>query len=257
MTAVTSPTPADGHTVPADTDSIFGRSVSGWDVEQWAFDLMKRWASSYMAEVERRHGLEVCSLARPRAYVPTIAFDAWPEDQLPRVMLIATGTNGTPVRHGDGTYLARFSIDVAVLCSARTQAESHRNAQLTTEALRDLFIQRPSLDGHADGVTWTAEGYAPIAYDDSRSLSGGLASFLVDVDRVAAARAGPLRPDRPSDCDPDPWPPWQRVRSVWVRVENYPADRPLPSGPVDARRLFDDDQALATHDQEERDETRS
>ena len=37
------------------TSSIFGPIVTGGDVESWVMDLLRKWLSTYIAEVERQH----------------------------------------------------------------------------------------------------------------------------------------------------------------------------------------------------------
>ncbi len=202
------------------TTSIFGRIVAGADVETWCIDLAQRWFSTYLAEVERQHNIVAGTIARPRVYVRTTSFDKWPEDQLPALMLVAQGILTPPVKHGDGTYTARWLMGLAAVCSARTQQESHDLASLYMAALRNLFIQRPSLDGHANGVDWVDERNDDLEYDDQRSLSSGRAQFLVQVENVSVADAGPVTPDKPLTPDTDPWPGWPTVQTVDVELIN-------------------------------------
>jgi hypothetical protein len=207
-----------------DPGSIFGRIVAGSDVEDWCSDLLKRWFSTYLSEVERQHGLPELFYSRPRAFVPTVSFDKWPEDQLPALMVSSTGTPQPPKRLGDGTYRAWWLMGLYVVCSARTQAESKVMARHYTAAVRDLFLQRPSLDGQANGTDWVDEDYRDLTYDDLRSLSSGAVHFIVEVENVASANAGPLSPDSPSD---DPWAHWPTVQTHEETVINYGTD-PLP-----------------------------
>ena len=102
-----------------DPRSIFGRIVTGDDVETWALNLFRRWMGTYLAEVERQHGLQAGHWQRPRAYVRVLSFDKWPEDQLPAVMLVSAGIAGPPIKHGDGKIAARWLLGLGVLCSAR------------------------------------------------------------------------------------------------------------------------------------------
>jgi len=194
--------------------SIFGRIVAGGDVETWCIDLCRKWIGTYLAEVERQHGITAGTYARPKSYVRTISFDKWPEDHLPGLMLISTGIARPPRKEGDGTVTADWLMGLGVLCSAKTQQASHDMAQLLTAAVRTLFLQKPSLDGHADGVAWLDERHNDLAYDDQRSLSSGQAIFQVTVHGVAVANAGPSYPLAPLDPDTTPWPDWPTVQTV-------------------------------------------
>lgn len=208
--------------------SIFGRIVTGGDVEERCIDVLKRWSGTYISEVERQNGIEAGTLARIRAWVTAPSFDKWPEDQVPAVLLISVGLAEAPRKGGDGRYRARWQMGLGCICSARTQAQAHAQAMLYVAAHRTLLIQRPSLDGWADGVVWQDEDYAQISYDDLRTLAAGQATFTVEVADVVTANAGPLTPDEPEDPDTLPWPPWQPVVTADVDVQNHQPPEPLP-----------------------------
>jgi hypothetical protein len=199
--------------------SIFGRIISGADVEQWSSDLVRTWLGTYLSIVEREAGLAAGFTQRPRSIVTVTSFDKWPEDQLPAVMIISTGLFDTPTKQGDGTYTANWTIDLACVVSARTEHESRAMAMRYVTALHLLFMQRASLDGNADGTTWIGETYDSLPYDDTRSLAAGIAQFAVRVENVASARGGPVTPDAPLDPDTDPWPDWPVVNTADVEVD--------------------------------------
>jgi len=203
-------------------ESIFGRIVTGGDVEQWCLELVHRWLGTYLSEVERQHGIPAGKLARPRALLRAPTVDKWPEDQLPAVLLVSVGTLELPQRDGRKLHRARWQIGAACITSARTEAESRALAMLYIAALRALLIQRPSLDGKAQGTVWLAESYDEIDYDDGRSLCAGEAAFTVEVDDVVSGDAGPLTPDAPLAPDTEPWPPWATTDLVEVEVDAVP-----------------------------------
>lgn len=211
---------------PQAGDSIFGRIVTGGDVEAQALRVLKRWSDTYLSELERQHGYERRTFPRVRAWAPAPTFDKWPEDQLPAVLLVSTGIPSPPPKRGGGEawYRARWLLGLGVVCSARTQAQSHEQAMLYLAAHRMILVQRPSLEGYARGTVWVGESYDELEYDDTRSLGAGLAAFEVEVDNVASANAGPLTPD-----DPDwPYEPWARVETVEVDVEAVPITETVP-----------------------------
>lgn len=209
-------------------ETIYGRGVSGGDLEQWVVDVLKRWSGTYLAEVERQHGLASCTYPRVRGWSLGVSFDTWPEDQVPGVLVICPGLVPPPVKGGDGIYRARWNVQIGCCCSARTQLESHTMAQHFVEAHRWIILQRPSLEGYALAVDWLDESYDPITYDDSRSLYAGYASFAIEVDDVATTRAGPITPSEPPADECAPWEPWPSVQTHDEDVENYPVDQPLP-----------------------------
>jgi hypothetical protein len=205
-----------------DWPSIFGPGIAGSDVEGWTLALLRRWFSTYLAEVERQHSLVAGELPRPKGWALGPSFDKWPEDQVPGVLVGSTGIVQTPQRGGDGGYSVRFQIDVGVVCSARTQAESHQLAMLYGLAVRWLVIQRPNLDAGAQGVDWLGESYTDLGYDDTRSLYASRDLFAVQVDNVTYGNAGPTAPDAPLTPDTDPWADWPTVETVEVEVDRQP-----------------------------------
>jgi hypothetical protein len=209
--------------------SIFGQIVTGQDVEQWCLEELSTWSSTYLAEVERQAGLPAGSLARVKSWVVAASFDQWPEDQLPRGLLVSVGLSELPLRSGDGSYNARWQMGLGVVVSSRTEAETHRLAMLYVAAHRTLLIQRPSLGGRALGVVWQDENYDQLPFDDVRSLGAGMANFTVEVENVATWGLGPNTPDVPiSPDDTVPWPPYQEVQTHTETVEHYPPPEPLP-----------------------------
>lgn len=203
--------------------SIFGRIVSGYDVETWCLDLIRKWLSTYLAEKEDQDGLARGALQRPRAYLIAPSLDKMPEDQLPAIVLVSTGLSERPLKSGEGKYRGRWDMGVCCIVSARTQTESHALASRYIAALRDLFIQRPSLDGHASGVDWQGEQYDQLDFDDVRSIDAGFGQLTVEVEDIATANAGPVTPDEPLDPDTDPWADWPTVQTTDVVVENTDA----------------------------------
>ena len=209
--------------------TIFERIVTGADVEAWCSELLLTWFGTYLSEVERQRGMTPGTLARPRGLVLANGLDKWPEDQLPALLLVSVGTAEAPLKEGDGTYRARWDVGAACVCSARTEADSRTQAMLYIAALRALFVQRPSLDGWADGTVWTGETYdAELDYDDLRTLAAGIAAFTVEVRGVTTANAGPVTPEVPIDPDTEAWPPWPEVITPEVEVRNQPLPGDLP-----------------------------
>jgi hypothetical protein len=201
--------------------SIFGPIVAGSDVEEWTLALLKRWISTYLAEVERQHGMSGHDLPRPKGYAIGMSFDKWPEDQVPGILVVSRATAGTPRRGGDGGYWARWSIDAGAVCSAATQADSHRLAELYAAAIRTLILQRPSLDGQVQGgIEWLGENYDDLGYDETRSLYAAKTMFTVQVNQVTFANAGPTTPDAPlAPDDTVPWADWPTVETVEHEIQ--------------------------------------
>ena len=207
------------------TETIFGRIVTGHDVEQWALAVLHKWSSTYLAEVERQHGYEAGHLQRFRGWAIGPTFDKWPEDQVPGVLVVSAGTAGRPVKDADKSYRTRWQLQVGCLASARTQKLSHEHAHMYTTACRVALLQKQSLEGWAAGTDWLGDRYDPLAYDDTRSLYAGYADLTVEVRDVATVTAGPTEPDDPLEPDTLPWPLPPLVETVETEIEQtYPHD---------------------------------
>lgn len=213
-----------------ETETLFERIVTGYDVEQWVVALLKRWSSTYLSELERQHGYIAGTLARVRGWTLAPSFDNWPEDQIPGVLVVSPGLVPPPSKDGYGVYRARWRIDVGCICSARTEQQSHEHAQLFIAAHKSIIAQRPSLEGHASAADWLDENYDPLSFDDTRSLYAGYAGFSIEVDDVLTTGAGPITPDDPLVPDTDPWPLAPQVATHDVEVDNYGIDESLPQG---------------------------
>lgn len=209
----------------APAETIFERIVTGADVEGWCIDCLRKWSGTYLAELERQHGVEAGTYQRVRQWVTAPSFDKWPEDQLPAVLLISVGLAEEPLKAGNGAYRARWQMGVACIVSASTQADAHAMAMLYIAAHRAILVQRPSLEGVAQGIVWQDENYDDLPYDDTRSLAAGQAIFTVEVDGVVTTGAGPLVPSDPLQPTTDPYPPWPRVQTSDVDVQPQPVTK--------------------------------
>lgn len=209
--------------------ATFGPIVTGGDVETWVRDLLRTWFSTYLAEVERQHGYSGHDLPRPRGYAIGPSWDKWPEDQIPGVLVSSRGVPAPPQKDGEGYYRARWLIEPGVLCSARTQDETHALAMLYGAALRWLVTHRPSLGGHAEASDWLGESYDDLGYDDTRSLYAVRETFAVEVVDVMLGDAGPTSVEVPLEPDDTvPWPPDVDVATVELELDNVVANQPLP-----------------------------
>jgi hypothetical protein len=210
-----------------DPTTIFGRIVTGYDVEQWVLALARKWFGTYLAEAERQHDYAACTFPRPRAWIVAPSFDKWPEDQLPAALVVSNGIVAPPRRDGAGVYRAQWRVEVGVCVSASTEAKSRELAELYLAALNAVIVQHPSLEGNAMGASWLELTYTPLDYDSTRSLYAGSSVFAVEVDDVVTTGAGPAEPD-PAMDECAPWAPWPLVETVDVDVDNYTVDQPLP-----------------------------
>jgi hypothetical protein len=199
--------------------SEVGAVVTGRDVELAALALLQRWSGTYLAEMERQSGRAPASLPRVRGWATAADFETWPEDQVPRVLLVSPGLLGPPMADGNGTYRATWSLGLGVVVSAASMDETMVLAKLYTAALRVCLLQHQSLEGFAAGVEWLDESYDDLPSIDTRSLGAGQAIFAVTVDDVSRRWGGPPTPSEPPTPDTAPLPTDPDVATVLIDVE--------------------------------------
>lgn len=200
--------------------SIFGRIVTRTELENAAKVTVQTWISTYLAEVERQHGIVAGRYERPRGYSTTNDFDRWEEDQLPCIIIVSPGMSSTPVKRGDGNYNTWWALGVGVVCSGDTEHDTRAMVDIYTAAIRALLIQRPSLNQFAQGLNYEDERYDEAATENRRSLQAGYVVCTVEVDNVVMSNAGPMTPSDPPSPDPTvPIPDWPVATGGKVGVQ--------------------------------------
>lgn len=189
--------------------TVFGPIVHAGQVEQAAEQTLRAWLPTYLREIERQHGRAQLALPAPRSWITLSQGDRpedWPESGLPAVLLMCPGLASQPEREGSGRYRARWDLQCGVVVSASRPAATRELAQLYGAAVRATVLQRPSLGGFAQAVTWTDEENGDMPPDDSRSLGYVAVTFTVDVLEAVDALAGPAAPAPDADPDGQEWP---------------------------------------------------
>jgi hypothetical protein len=196
--------------------SVFGPVVTGAHVEQAAILTLKTWLQTYVAELERQTGRDPESVPMPRAWGTVNEFEKWPEDQMPVALIISPGLEpNTPVAEGRGTYRAKWVLGVAIVCSARDEAQTNSLAKFYAAAVRATILQNPSLGGFARGVQWVGESYTDLPKVDERTLGTGQVIFSVEVGEVVDEKAGMRTPPD----DPYTQPEWPTVETPEVALQ--------------------------------------
>ena len=221
-----------------DPGNVYGRILTGNDLELATIDLLRDRLPEYIAEVERQTGHDPGQRQTPRGYIVASQFSKWPEDQLPVVVVISPGLSGPPRRAGDGRTLARWALSAGVVNSAAHIDKVRENTLDYIAAIRALITQHQSLGGLATAVDWIDENYIPpfpYGRTQARSLFGAQAIFTVTVDDVVSYGKGPDGPWGPppppaTPTDPTNWPTVKRA--VVTVAPPVPPDRELALAPT-------------------------
>lgn len=183
---------------------VFGTVFDGGQVERAATTTLKLWMDTYLTEIELQADRDN-PLPRPRSWTVVQKVTQFKEDQLPTVMLLSEGLDGTPRREAGGVYRATWKLTVVVVVSARDVEAANRLNKLYGAAVRALLVQKPSLGGVVESTVWVGETYDVIPNEKRRMLAASQNDFLVEVGDVLTADAGPLAPDEPPE-HPGEWP---------------------------------------------------
>lgn len=185
--------------------TLFGDIIDADQIEQAVVAHIKGGIATYLDEVAQQRGRARGTYPRPKSYTTTNEFDKWPEDQLPCVLVISTGTVDAPSKQGNGKYRGDWYIALAVIVSARNQRATNTLAKRYIAAMRALLLQRADFDGRLGGRMavreWVSEDYDDLPPEGKRTLAAGKLIFTVQVRDVVHAYGGPSGPLAPPDED--------------------------------------------------------
>lgn len=173
---------------------------------------LKRFIGAEMSLIENQLGLEIGFYQRPRSYEVKNRFDSWPEDQLPRIVVVSVGTDDEPVKDGRRTYRANWDIGVSCIVSSTDQVRSRRYAYRLGAAARAVLADKPSLDlalgGRVRGVEWLGvrNNEVPDPEPGDRTIWASRQAFRIEVGDVLTMGRNVLVPFPPVDENGDPVP---------------------------------------------------
>lgn len=221
--------------------SLFGPIIHAGMVEDAAAATLKLWLPTYLREIERQHDRAQLALPDPKSWLVYSQADRpedWPEAGLPAILLMCPGLKAAPEREGAGTYRARWDLQAGAVVSASRPSQTRQLAQLYGAAIRAAILQRPSLGGFAQAVTWTDEANGDMSPVDSRSLGYTSVAFTVDVTDAVDAMGGPILPDAAAHPDSPEWPD-VTLADATVTLAGAPATTLDPAAETDAADPLD------------------
>lgn len=191
--------------------TIFGRVVSDDQVEDAVIATLQKWFSTMLSEVERQNGLEAHYYERPQGFTSRTAFDKWPEEQLPLVIVICPGIEDDPLKEGGGLYRSRYDVGIVVVVSSIDKDSTRRVAQRMGAAIRMTMAKKSSLDGAFDGdvrgIDWVGTRNNELRPEDDRTIWANRQLFTVEIGNVLTKGGGPKTPepyDTPTGEPADP-----------------------------------------------------
>lgn len=206
-------------------DDIFGPIVLTDEVSNAVRKVLGRWLTTYLAWQERRKGLDRRSIPTIRSYKDTgDRIEKFPEDQLPALIAITTGTDQPPSRSGDGVYRGPWQLAVAVVVSAPDPEAVRLITSVYGAAIRACLLQHRTLEGAIEGLDYVSETYDDEtiagAATASRTLGVVRLVFRPDIDGLAQVGMGP--PGEPKDDPYEPYDGLIDIESHDVQVDREP-----------------------------------
>ena len=161
---------------------------------------MKKWMPTYLREIERQMGLPVSYLAAIENYSDRNSFDMEAPEKLPKVVVIAPGTVGTPVMRGDRRYSATWRVGIGLAVGAETETEANTQVKAYGAAVRGLMMQSSELgEIGAVNIVWTDESYDDLPIPNQvQLLKAASLYFNIDIANVVTRGLGPDQPDLPA-----------------------------------------------------------
>ena len=124
--------------------------------------------------------------------------------------------------------MAHFETTITVVTRGRSMPESRLQGALSIASVTELLIDKPSLEGFANGLRPVSENVRPVTdpANRSRHLCAGTAVYDLFVADIRRGLAGPLQPDPSEDPDTgyDPYPP---VDEIDIDLDWHPPTSPL------------------------------
>jgi hypothetical protein len=171
---------------------------------------LKKTIGGELSLIEQQLGLDIGYYQRPRSYEVRNRFDSWPEEMLPRIVVVSIGTDNEPTKDGGRKYRADWDIGVTCIASSLDMVHSRRYAYRLGAAVRAALADKPSLylalGGRVRGVEWLGvrNNEVPDPEPGDRTLWASRQAFRIEVGDVLTAGTNVIVPEPPEDPAPDP-----------------------------------------------------
>lgn len=199
--------------------TVFGPILGPGDAEQAMLDHLKKWLSTYLAEVDEQSGLARGYSAIPRHWEVVPALDLSQRPQFPAVFIVSPGSNEPGAKEGDGTIRMTYELTIAPVVKARDDEATNALLKRYIKAIHTCIMQKRSLgDPNVFGTDYDGTNHISLPVEERRTIQGALVRFSVTYSHVANTKMGPAMPilDPDPNADPPvdpttPYPDWSVV----------------------------------------------
>lgn len=177
-----------------------GPLFSPHQIEEAVLAALQRRLPFYIEEALNQHGVKLPEIESWGLVDEHV--DRWPEQKLPALVVVASGTarGGDPEEYGGGWYRAGWSLAVVVAVEHAQRVEARRIAQVYGAVVRGVLLQKRSLGDGSRVARWTGE-LNPFEANAKATRAASENFFLVTQDEVVNWQLGPKTVD-PGDTPP-------------------------------------------------------
>jgi hypothetical protein len=137
----------------------FGDRLDADSIEQAALATLQAWLPDHLAHQERRKSARLTALGYSGTHLPLPGswplvdeFDIEAHEKLPAVVLVSPGTDDKPDLQRDGVLRQTWRIEVAAICSGKTEREARLVASVYLAAIKGAMRMDRTLGGIAEQV---------------------------------------------------------------------------------------------------------
>jgi hypothetical protein len=181
-----------------------GPLVAPWNVEQAALTTLRDHLFIYLAEVERKNGLDIGAIPRPpsdASFYGGIDADSFQQDLTPSVVVSCNPTGDT-IRDPDG-YLQAYDLQVAAVVIGNDETDGRMLAGLYAAACAGVVAHNGSLGGLAQSSRLVSAPAVEFPDPDERRLVRGTCGFHTWVLPILSEDGDPGAIDPPDQELPD------------------------------------------------------
>jgi hypothetical protein len=202
----------------SEVNNTFGPLFVPGIAERQVLAHLEAWLSTYLAEVERQNDLTPGTLKRPQFYGASVEADTHPGEALPAIIVVSPGTEGEPIREGDGTWSAWYQFTIVAMIMAPDEIAVREMAGYYAAAIRGAVLQHAAIGGLADAVWWLGEEYqGEPGAQRNRTRGAALVHFRFKIPNIVDQSLGISEPpDDPLEDVPE----WPVVDSAETTIEN-------------------------------------
>jgi len=183
----------------------FDPLIDAGDVEDAVETVLRDFETTYLAAVERKHGLAARSLPVTREWYTDQTFDWQAADRLPAVYIIAGDL--IPKERRRSGYYGEQVVTVTTVVEDQDERGARRISKRKAAALRSALLGHPSLgDLGATGVEWRQDTHDTLADGETTRLLGVTESTFAITLGLGAYDVGPAEPPDDPYSTPSEYP---------------------------------------------------